>query len=294
MAKSSRWTKTSWPWELEIITIFFLLIALLLPLYIEYTTPVVPIDELTLTEQARLEQPYTDTVKALGQQKNMVVGLSIAGAYIGYLVLALLSNRMISTSFLHLIAPVVFAVVAYFRLKTYNQGTEANTQMLVGTWWEPIVWFGGTFLLCILIALLRKKRHLGYFQEEEWIETMPNRKGKGSISPGSLFAWLYPVNSLRISENGILVEGHLYILPLSFRKIKSIVHKRTVSMTSSDYNLATRKRDLVRVQLTSMEIPYILSPQDPDRFIQLTHDTAPSSSHLFSSDATQTSSGTTA
>lgn len=288
MATETRWNKTSWSWELEIVVVFFVFLAMFVPLYIEYTTPVIPVEEMSLIERSQQDSAFNAVSKSQGQQQNMVIGLSILGLYVGYLVISLLGNRLISTSFFNIHAPVVFAGVAYYRLLTYTQDGSTDLHLVSGTWWEPIVWILGVYALCLLLSKLRKIRHMKYFNDENWtltMETAPDPFRINSLKV-SVRSFVYPPTRFYVSENGILAEGWFFILPFNFKNIKSIIQKKSVNSMANDYIMATRRRDLLRIQLSNDDTPYIISPVDTDQFLKTCNEMNPANAHLFTSDST--------
>lgn len=64
-----------------------------------------------------------------------------------------------------------------------------------------------------------------------------------------------------------MIVGWLYIMPIPFRAIESIVRSTKHHFISSSYSLATSTSNLVKIQLSDTSLPLFISPENPDEFV---------------------------
>lgn len=287
MSKKTRWQAFGWAWELEIVTLFFFLLCFAAPMYVKYTLPQIDEEQrLSLVEKARMEKSYNQVASGNIEQENILVGLILVGLYIMHLVLSASSFALISTSFAQLLSPIVFASVAYMRLLAYDPDGTGTSSLVTGSPLEILTWIVILTTLTIGIARLRTIRHLRYFDDELWSYIVPARyQDWYFLHTFSFRSLVNPPLRFKVCEHGILIEGWLYVLPISFRHIKSAVIIRNLNPYVSQFLLITSTESLVRIQLSESREPIIISPLYAESLAEACQAACPSQAHLFSAAA---------
>lgn len=268
MAKQTvkKWGAPGWPWELELMALVFVLIAILIPLWISVQSAPDP-EEMSLVIRAQMER-RADAAATFDDQRNFFWGVFIIGLYVVHLLMAYSSFDLISTSFTHLFAPLVFAMITYYRLAGFEDRGVA-TDLVSGTFGEAALWALGVLIITLLLAQLRMARHMTRFSDEPWDVSTSSKYDASFFSDLALTVrpLIYPPRQYRVSEDGILVEGWLYILPIPFSSVQSVESVRRIPATTLGHFYATSARAMVRIQLTESKTPIYLSPADRDSFI---------------------------
>jgi len=266
MSSKRTWGPSGWPWELELLALVFVIIALIIPFYLTYMEGPSQ-TEMSLIQQAessrRVEQASLD------DQRSFFWAVIIIGLYIGHLIIAGASVEMISTPFIYLFTPLVFSMITYYRL--YMLSFQKNAANIVsGNPLEIAVWALAVIFITLLVTRIRMSRHLLRFKGITW-ELVSKSKIDGTFFSElalTIRPLLYPPRFYKACSEGILIEGWLYILPVPFHAIQSVDSvKRMGFMTSGKY-LATSTRSMVRIQLTETTTPLYISPSDRDAFLQ--------------------------
>ncbi len=265
MSKQKTWGPAGWPWELELLALVFVITALAIPIWLNIQHTPEP-EELSLVARAQMEKRAE--MATFEDQKSFFWAVAILGLYVVHLLMAYSAIDMISTSFTHLFSPLVFSMITYFRLMGLeDQGVSA--QIVSGKPLEILFWVLGVLVITLLVARIRMARHMLRFKSMEWDIVSPSRFDGSYLSDlmVTLRPLIYPPRAFRACEEGILIEGWLYILPLSFQAIQSVEGVKRANYTSSAQFYATSSKSLVRVQLTESKTPLYISPADRDQFI---------------------------
>ena len=80
------------------------------------------------------------------------------------------------------------------------------------------------------------------------------------------------------------MRGFLYIIPLSFNHIQSVVRSKHENLLSNSLNFSTASDQPVRIQITESRQPILITPHDPDKFVEVCTELNPSA-NLFNSSA---------
>lgn len=264
MKKRNIWGPACWPWELEILSLAFVLAALVLPYMIDIQmTP--SMEGMSLAERSI----YLNQLESgdFEDQSTFFWAVGILGLYAIHLMLAYSSLDMVSTSLPHLFSPLIFSSITYYRLLQLNkQGAET---FITGKPGEIVLWLVIMIAVILMAAYLRKLRHLSRFKGMSWdLETR-------SLFDGTFFSDLavtfrpliYPSRRLRLGPQGMLIEGLLYVYPLSWASIQAVESVRRASYTADAHFYATSTKSLVRVQPTESATPVYISPVDREAFV---------------------------
>ena len=267
MKKNKIWGPAGWPWELELLAVVFVLLALIVPWYLELqSTPVV--EELTLVQRAAMEKRQEVVAASFSDQVGFFWALAIVGLYFIHLLLAYSSIDMISTSFPHLFSPLIFSIITYVRLLGLRDH-GGDMHIVSGAPLEVLAWIGGVILITIMVAMLRKARHLRRFKDIQWDLKMTS-KVDGTFFRDLALTFrplLYTPRSYRACPDGILVVGWLYLLPIPFSGIQGLDIVRRANYTSDARFYATSSESLVRIQPMDSKNAIYISPSDRDHFV---------------------------
>ncbi len=265
MGKQKTWGAAGWPWELEVLALVFVITALAIPFWLE-TQHEPDTEELSLVALAQMERRAE--VATFEDRKTFFWAVGIVGLYIAHLLMAYSAIDMISTSFTHLFSPLVFSMITYIRLLGLeDQGISA--QIVSGNHREVVFWMVGVLLITVLVARIRMARHMLRFKQVEW-DIVSASRFDGTFFSDLLITLrplIYPPHAFRACEDGLLIEGWLYILPIAFPAIQSVEGVKRPNLTAAAFFYATSSKSLVRVQLTESKVPLYISPGDRDQFI---------------------------
>jgi hypothetical protein len=264
MAKE-RWGAPGWPWELELLALVFVAIALAVPYYLLAAQTPEP-TELSLLAKAEMAQ--RDPANTWQQMQGFFWGVVIVGLYLAHLGMAATSLDFMSTPFTHFSAPLVFSLIAYYRLFTLGRGAPLSTQIVTGAPVEVVCWILGVLVITFLVARLRMARLMLRYHGVDWEFSTPavfDRTYFESIA--HFHALVYPPRVFRACPEGFLVEGWFYAMPVPFSSVVSIDRVKAGSLASSGYSLATSLNSMVRITVAEMPQPMFISPKDVDGFV---------------------------
>lgn len=265
--KQRRWAPPGWPWELEVLALVFVLFAIIVPYYLEYHQSPDPTN-LSLFERAEFQrqQEATDTWRA---GTAFIWAIAIVLLYLAHIVMAGASIHFVSTPFTHLFAPLMFSGIAYYRLLTLAHKTTGSNPIVKGSALEVAMWFLGVIVITFLVARIRMARHMLNFKDVQWeVSTRTHFDSTFWELAVRLQPIIYPPRLYQAADEGLMIVGWLYVLPISFRLIQSIEKVSAAAMHSNGYYLATSTRSLVRIQLTESPEPIYISPGDYSGFLR--------------------------
>lgn len=265
MSTKRTWGPPGWPWELELLALVFVIIALTIPFYLSYMEGPSQ-TEMSLIEQAETARRAEQA--SLDDQRSFFWAVIIIGLYVGHLIVAAASIEMISTPFIYLFTPLVFSMITYYRL--YMLSFQKNAAHIVsGNPMEIAAWVLAVIFITLVVTRIRMSRHMARFKGVTW-DIVTKSQLDGSFFSELLLAvrpFIYPPRFYKACNEGILIEGWLYIMPISFHSIQSVESvKRMGFMTSGKY-LATSTRTMMRIQLSDTPTPIYISPKDRDSFL---------------------------
>ncbi len=265
MNKHKTWGPAGWPWELELLAVVFVITSLAIPIWLEMQHTPDP-EELSLVERAQMERRAEQAT--FQDQVTFFWAVGIVGLYVIHLLMAYSAIDQISTSFSHLFSPLIFSIITYIRLLGLeDRGVAA--QIVTGNPLEILFWVLGVLVITLLVARIRMARHLLRFKHIEWDVLTPSRFDGSLLSDlaVTLRPLVYPSRAYRACEEGILIEGWLYVLPLPFSSIQSVEGVRRPNFTSTSQFYATSSKSLVRIQMSDTKVPIYISPSDREQFI---------------------------
>ncbi len=243
-----------WPWELDILTLVFVVIALAAPYFIfsEHTA------------SATIDNPATSQ---LNEQAYMLWAIGICVLFVMHLALAGSMSDTLSTPFLHLVAPLVFALLAYYRIHAVSSDL-GNVTPVNGSLSQVAMLVGSTLAVSLLIAKLRTVRHLLRFRDVTWDKIERSTFDSSFFELITQFRPLiYTPRLYRACSEGILVQGWFYTIAMPFEMIQSISAVRTMNISSDGDYYATNTHNLIRFELLDRNKPIFISPENRDDFI---------------------------
>ena len=251
-----RWRPRSWPWDLEALTVACLLGAMFVP----------PIVAAVLWEgnAGILGRFAAGWIVA----DSYIWMLCLLGLYFGYVIWASLTLDYVSTPFVHLVAPLLFSIIMSGRIFLTSVIAPVARGGLVAAYFSTFPWL--VLAITLIIAVLRKKRHLAYFDDVEWdISARPRvdmsflEELVSKIQPLFYFPRMY-----HASGEGILIEGWTYIMPLPFFEMESINLAERGELITSGFYAAGSIKGLLRIKLYDRQDPVFISPAHPNLFMR--------------------------
>jgi hypothetical protein len=261
-----RWGVPGWPWELELLALVFVATSIIVPFWLQHTqTP----DSSQLSLIAKAELVRNQQTTSWSDLSGAFWAIVIVGLYVAHIAMASSAVRFMSTPISHLWAPLVFAMIGYSRLYALTQrGSTLSHNIVSGSPLEILLWVVGVLAITFLVARIRMARLTLKFKTVDWDVSTPSLYDS---SFGELvFQWrplLYPPRMIRACEQGILIEGFFYEMPIPFDSIQAMDAVHGAGFTSSGYCLATSMKSLVRVQTTEQAEPILISPRDRNTFL---------------------------
>lgn len=249
MSKNKTWSPPGWPWELDLLSLIFVIAALAVP-YVYFGEAAGDAATLALREQQHV-------LWAIGIVVLFIMHLAIGGATL----------EMISTPVLHLISPTAFALIAYYRSHTVF--VQANKQTWMdGSPLQYILVGLGAIVLTLIIARIRTVRFLHKFRDVQW-----DIKHK---APYDSTYWqlitefeplVYPPRSYRACNDGILIEGWFYVMPIPFEMFQSLTAAAGMRHTTNGRYLASTAHNMIRIELLDNAEPLYISPENRQEFL---------------------------
>ena len=266
MKQKRRWGPPGWPWELELLALVFVITAIAVPYYLQYMQPVEPTNMSLLAEAQVLRRQGASTWEDL---EGFFWALVIVGLYLAHLAMGGASIDFMSTPFTHLFAPLVFSLITYYRLLMVNRDGPLDASIVTGSPVELIIWIAGVLVITYLVARIRMARLMLSFRDVNWQVSTPSLFDKSySELVLQIRPRLYPPRVLRACEDGILVEGWFYAMPIPFDTLNAIDAVQGAGLASQGYCLATSVRSLVRIQTAERAEPILVSPRDRNTFVR--------------------------
>ncbi|OGV43111.1 MAG: hypothetical protein A2X46_11820 [Lentisphaerae bacterium GWF2_57_35] len=261
--KKNRWSPPGWPWELELLALIFVIIAIGVPWYLEHARP----PELQTQQQisliAKAQMENQSQVATWQQLQGFFWALAVIGIYVAHLIIAGASSDYISTPFTYLFSPLTFAMITYYRLFQISRASSTETRIISGSPMEIAGWIAGVLIITFLVARIRMARHMLNFRSLDWEISSPVKFDNTYFELIAHFQPLvYPPRMYRACKEGILIEGWFYAMPLSFDHIQGVDAAHGSSVTSSGYYLATSSKSLMRIRVVDKTVPILISPRD--------------------------------
>lgn len=264
MKDKPRWGLPGWPWELELLALVFVVTAIAVPYYLHYMQAPDP-SQLSLL--AKAEMAKKQQMATWQDLEGFFWAVVIVGLYLAHLAMASASIDYMSTPFTHLFSPLVFSSISYYRLFEITRGSTLNTNIVSGSFLEVLLWLFGVLVITFLLARIRMARLMLGFRNVDWDVSSPTLVDKSYI--GLLLhirPLIYFPRVCRACDQGILIEGWFYAMPIPFDSIQSMdpIHESTFVL--SGYCLATSTNAMLRIQVTEKSEPILISPKHSDTF----------------------------
>ncbi len=257
---TSRWVPPGWPWELEAMVLLFVVGSILFPFCMVFFPE-------RAAEHAASFWQRALSGWTLGH--GYLWALVIGGMYFLHVVWASLTLEYVSTPFIHLLSPTLFAGVGYFRV--YGFGSRYGICTLgTGSLEGFLGWIAGVQAAVLVVAWVRKRRHLRRFRGISWDISLPPHFDRTYLAEliFKIHPLFYPPRVYRACGEGILIEGWTYIMPLPFFEIEGIVRADRGDFVSSAFYAATSMRALLRIRLYDNPRPVFISPSHPNLFFR--------------------------
>ena len=256
------------PWELEVLAIIFILIALLAPTLYEGKRPGPDTSGLSIVEKAALEREAER--KAETSDPTMLIwGAVIIGAYAGHVILSRSSISFLSTPFTSLLMPLLFSMVAFFRLRSLNHEAPDVLPFMSGSLSQGLLLFLIVATVTVILARIRMKRYMLSIKDIEWkIKTHSKYDFTFFELIMYFFPLIYPPRRFLACEHGMLIRGFLYVMPIPFDLIHAISPVKQMSFITSADVYATSIQSLVRIDLTEQADPIVISPAGREEFVE--------------------------
>ena len=264
MKDKPRWGLPGWPWELELLALVFVVTAIAVPYYLQHMqTP----DPSQLSLLAKAEMVKKQQLATWHNLEGFFWAIVIVGLYLAHLATASASIDYMSTPFTHLFSPLVFSSISYYRLYEITRGSSLNTNIVSGSFLEVILWLACVLAITFLLARIRMARLMLSFRDEDWEISSPSLVDKTYL--GLLFhvrPLIYFPRVCRACEQGVLIEGWFYAMPIPFDLIQSMdpIHESTFVL--SGYCLATSTNSMLRIQMVEKTESILISPKHGDTF----------------------------
>ncbi len=273
------WHKVAWPWELEILVLLFVGLALLFSLgcclYPKNTAGLPLITQADMIRRAMRHQP---------DLPNPFWTLSICGLYLLHILVARRSSRFLSSSLSHLVSPAIFAVIVHNRLYAFSEKTGVALISVSNTVFDTSLWLIGALVLTAVFVRFNLARILLGFKDCDWVYTTTSQLDRTFFKLiYRLTPLLYFPRLIRICPDGILIEGWFYIMPISFQDIRILDTVRGTAFAASSFCLATSLNSLARIETTDKSRPVLISPRHSEVFLrycrQFTYPASPGADH---------------
>jgi hypothetical protein len=257
--RNDPWAPPGWPWELELLNLGIVLIAICLPFTL-------PAHYRVILEIPANQPGFRQAFEIWNTGYGYVWTLLIAGIYFMHWISNYLVIEYITTPFSQLFSPLLFAALAYGRLYTFYRNLPASTRLISGTPLEAATWFFVVMAASLLIARYRTLKHLKQFCDTHWDISLPPAPSRGQWL-GLLWRvhpLFYRPRCYHAGSHGILIEGWTYLLPIHYSGIEAftpIVHENPVM---AGFFTATSTQNLIRIQLFNRTVPIYISPQHPN------------------------------
>ncbi|HMP90554.1 MAG TPA: hypothetical protein PJ991_10150 [Kiritimatiellia bacterium] len=260
-----KWNAPGWPWELELITLVFFLLALLLPFYFHTEGLGQTQEEI---RRAAANNGINVGRNTLSTQIGFLLSFGIAALYILHISFAFMEASRITVSPFHLLSPCAFAVIAYYRVDAIPNLQDTALSVVDGSVMQAMFVLITVAIITLVLARLRTYRYMLKFQDVKWDITTPALYDKTYFSLiFQLRPLLYAPRRYRACNEGIIVEGWYYAMPIGFSVFQSISKMAGSGIMNSGMYYAGTTRNMVRIELhDSIKATYI-SPDNRDEFV---------------------------
>lgn len=256
MSEKKTWDPPGWPWELDLFALLFVAIGVVVP-YLTFSSGAEELMRTTANPAQLKLQEQSHLLWSIGIVVLFAMHLAVAGATI----------ETLSTPFIHLISPLVFAVLAYYRVWAVGQDLGSQT-IADGSWTQIAAIVTGVLVVTFVVARLRMARYLLRFRDVKWDIVSRAPYDSTFLELAAQFRPLvYPPRVYRACADGFLIEGWFYVMPISFSVVQSMVLANAGYSSNGKY-FASSAKSLVRTELLDDTEPVFISPADRAEFVQ--------------------------
>lgn len=249
MSKNKTWNTPGWPWEMDLLCLVFVVIALAAPYY--YFTASTG-EEITRT---------------LMEQRHVLWAIGITVLFVMHLAVSGTTLETISTPFLHLLSPMAFAVLAYYRTFSTIQQT-AHSSPLNGSALQYALVAVSVLILSLVMARIRMARQLLRFRDIKWDLVCKSPYDRTYFQLITEFQPLvYPPRLVRACSEGVLIEGWYYLMPLPFSMFQGLAPVAGIRHAANGRYIASSTRNLVRIELLDNAEPLYISLENRAEFL---------------------------
>ena len=255
MSKNKTWAPPGWPWELDLVTLAFLVIGVLIP-YNIFTSHIA--DSSLAANQA---------VAKLKEQTYILWSIGLCLLYIMHLALSRTGDDSLSIPVVQLISPMLFACLAYYRIHTVSHDMQQPT-MLTGGFGQIALLLVVVMLITFIVARLRLARHLHRFRDTQWdLECSASFDSSYFSLLAEFRPLVYPPRRYRVCDQGLLIEGWFYSVVVPFSSVQSASTVRASAIAAAGHYYASNTANLVRLELTDSPLPLFISPEGRDEVV---------------------------
>ncbi len=256
MSKNKTWAPPGWPWELDLLTLAFLVMGVLIPY------------NLFTQHMAESSLAANQAVVKLKEQTYILWSIGLCLLYVMHLALSGAGDDALSIPVVQMTSPVVFAALAYYRIYVVAADMQQTT-MLTGNLGQILVFIAVVMLITFIVARLRLARHLHRFRDTQWdLECSASYDATYFSLMAEFRPLVYPPRRYRACDQGLLIEGWCYSVVIPFTSIQSVHPVRANTLTTAGYYYASNTGNLVRLELVDSPRPLFISPEGRDELIQ--------------------------
>ena len=245
MKKRDPWIWRPKAWEFEIFIFLLFILSFSLP--------------ILLDDGQVLESPFTNSdAPHIYDVYLKSWSWLLLLVYAAHFFMGRLAPVYVVPSFTHLISPSLVAAAGC--LNVYSTFVFSLSEVLM----VMIAVLGMTYLL----AKFHKWRVLKLFKDEPWEVNTPPRKDLSYI--GELLLLVRPLfynpKAYRASENGIMIEGGIFVAAIPFGDIEAIANHVEGQIASTGCYFSRSMHQLMMMSLKKNQETIFISPQDDEDF----------------------------
>jgi len=259
-----KWNPPAWPWELEIITLIFFILSLFIPYYFHHHG-VDPASVVTPAGNNALEVGRN----SLSTQLGFLWALGIVALYVFHLAFASMDVTKITASPVHLISPCAFSLIAYYQTSKTVGIENTALNFVDGSLSQAALLVIVVALITALLTRLRTYRYMLNFNDVHWDIVTP------AVYDSSYFNLLWQLRPLLYAprrylacNEGFVIEGWFYAMPVEFTTVHSISRLANSGIMNNGIYYASSSHYLVRIEMHESNKATYISPLDRDDFVR--------------------------
>lgn len=249
---------------MELITLVFVLAALIVPYY--FSSQGLGQSPREIQQSAAVNGLHVGQ-DMLSTQFGFLWALGILALYVFHIVFSTIEVNRVTASPHHLLAPCIFAVIAYHRIDAIPNLQDTALSMIDGTITQMATLVLAVALITSILCRLRTYRYLTDFDDVQWdvVSKSPYDASYLQLIL-QLRPLLYAPRRYRACSEGILVEGWFYAMPIGFDDIAALSIVNSSSAMGNGMFYSSSSRHLIRIELHDSLKPTFISPQNREEF----------------------------